>query len=274
MIKIKFHPAPLLITLSTLFLCQLADAGPWPLKVGSGSIGVSGSTLSATKIIDAQEITHDYAIQQNAVNLFGEVGILKNYSLGYSFTPFHSVTSDSFDTQGWSNLDLAVNQYLGRINSSVFGLEYSTSLPIGKENPASAPKYLYSLYGPKVWSFGFMPEWGLGQGANWYKAGLGFRYRSDDYTAQARYELMGGRHFGESKKFGLRLAFSGIIPFESKTNGKPSDQEQYFGIQIAADWKFNQNWNAFLQGDGMTPPPKEEPLGGRLNLGLIYSFMN
>ncbi len=272
MINSKISPINYFLVLSTLIFFSLANAGPWRQKVGAGSIGMAASTLSAPKIIDAQGKTHDYAIQHNAINLFGEVGILKNFALGFSFTPFHSVTSDSFDTQGWSNLDLTLNQYLGHIQGSVFSLAYSSSLPIGKENPSSAPPFLYSLFGPKSWSLGLMPEWGMGQGANWYKAGLGFRYRSDDYTSQARYELMGGRNFGEKKRFGLRLAFSGCIPLDAKSNGKPSDQEQYFGIQIAADWKIKPNWSVFFQGDTMTPPPKEEPLGARLNLGLIYKF--
>jgi hypothetical protein len=145
-------------------------------------------------------------------------------------------------------------------------------LPLGNRNSERAPEFLPALIAQDAWALEIMPQWGLGLKGAWYQGGLGLRVRGEDRVAQLRYQLMGGRRFGESQTWGGRLAFSGVVPLDAESNELPSDQEQYFGFQLAVDSRIAQNWGAFFQLDGMLGPPQEQWLNGRFNLGLSWKW--
>ncbi len=261
-----------LLAIISMLLVVHAHAGPWPRQPGSGVAAVSASFLTAEKLVDAQGDERDYGATEVGFNAYGEVGLARHWALGFSMTPFKAVESDSIDAQGWSDLELNLTRHLFRSGRAVFALRVGGAVPLGNRNSDDAPDFLPALLAQDAWAAEIMPQWGYGAGGGWYQGGLGLRVRGDDRVAQFRYQLMGGRRFGATKTWGARLAFSGVVPLESASNGLPSDQEQYFGFQIATDARLTQALGAFLQLDGMLGPPQEQWFGGRLNLGLTYGW--
>ena len=245
-------------------LCAPVFAGPWLPKPGSGSMTLGAAFLQALKVSDARGEARDYSLSEFGIGLGGEYGIFPWAALALSWNPFKAVWSDSADRNGIGDTELGLNLKLAKIGGHRLALRLAGRMPLGETN-SGVPDYVYALHSQGVWAAELQPQWGWAGRGMWLQAGLGARLRSDGFAAQGIYHFSGGKALGA---WSPRIGFSGLIPLDSRGNGKPSDQEQYYGWQAAVDRRLGNAYKIGLQFDGMFTGGQELPLGLRSNLYL------
>jgi len=247
-----------------------AYAGAWPIVPGHGSATVGLSFLNSKSVSDEEGKSHDYAVREIGLSTFGQTGVLPRLSLNWSWGLLKSVTSDSLDKAGVTDPELGVTYFLGHLKPMYFSIFINSRIPLGSENTDRVPNFVYPIFSQQEWAFDIKPLIGWSQWGWWFQGSTGPRLRSGDLSAQWTYNIAGGKKMGQA--FSGMLALSGILPIDKKTNASPSDQEQYFGFQIAVGYLIKQHWTTGLQMDGMATPGQGMPLAGRFNLFETYAW--
>jgi hypothetical protein len=252
---------------------SLAHAGAWPLNPGAGHGIGNLSYLQADQVVDSKGKRHNYNISEIALNGSVEIGIAPQFSAGAAICPQKIVISDSGDAIGASDLELWADQHLWTRGKLHFAMRLLAVFPVGLENPGWTPDWLYALHSQGGLAAELMPLLGWSYHSLWMQGGLGARLRGNGLAGQFKYQYALGKSFGADQWLALRLGFSGLIPLDTQSNGKPSDQEQYYGQQLAAETKLPQRFRLGLQFDSMVTPGQELPLGLRSNLYLAWSWI-
>jgi hypothetical protein len=223
------------------------------------------SFLTASSVSDKNGETFDYAVDELGFNLFVDAGIAPGWAVGLAWTPVKMIWSDSLERVGPTDGEISVTRSLGKAGAHRFAVKLGGVIPVGSPNPSEVPDSVYALFSQDVGGGELQPQWGWAGGGYWVQALAGLRMRSDGFAAQGRYGFAGGRSFGD---LGMRFGLSGLLPLDTESNGRPSDQEQYYGFQLAADYRLNPDYKIGVQLDGMVGSGQELPLGGRGNLYL------
>jgi|GEM_PF-4928238 len=270
--KTERFPGARLMAAVVLLGYGLVQAGAWNRKPGAGVVTGSISFLTASEVSDAKGNRRDYAIKELAVAAYGEYGVFQSLAFGAAISPHKFVYSDSGDAQGVSDLELWGDRHLLTRGNLQVAMRLLAVFPVGLENRAWTPDWLYALHSQGALGIEAMPLLGWSRQGLWMQGGLGGRLRGNGLVGQFRYQYSVGTSVGPGKWLGLRLGLSGVVPLESESNGKPSDQEMYFGQQLAAEAKLPQRLRLGLQFDSMISAGQELPLGLRSNLFLGWAW--
>lgn len=258
------------LTLLILGLASIAGAGAWPTTPGSGKAAVGLSRVEAATVVDARGGTHAYGFVETGLSTYGEVGLIRRLSLGWAWGLIKQVESDSVDASGTTDPELSLTWHLGRRGALTFALQGTGALPLGPENPSSAPDFAPPFFSPGAYALELRPLAGWSGGPWWAQAGAGLRARSHDRSWQFRYAAAAGRSWG--RYFAGLLSFDGVQPLDREGSGVPGDQETYYGYHIGVDVRPTPATRLGFQFDSMFTYGQELPLGARLNLvaGLAW----
>jgi hypothetical protein len=247
-----------------------ARAGAWPVRPGSGKAVLSASYLKAGTVTDAQGDKQPFDIEETALSTFGEIGLTPALAAGWSWTPVKSADAETFRKVSPGDPELSLSWHLKSAGALQIAAQAMAAFPLGAENPDGSPDFLYGVFSHRAFAFEARPVIGWAGGGIWLQGGAGPRLRTNGLAAQFHYNLAGGGGIGSRAAW--LLAFSGVTPLDGEPAGKPGDQEQYFGYQAAAEYRFAPAWQAGLQFDSMFTLGREMPLGGRLNLFARYAW--
>lgn len=247
-----------------------ARAGAWSVRPGAGKAVLSASHLKAGSVTDAQGGKRRYDIEETALSTFGEIGLTQALAAGWSWTLVKSVDAESFQEVSSGDPEVSLSWHLKSAGALQIAAQAIAVFPLGSENPEGSPEFLYGVFSHRAFALEVRPGIGWAGGGIWLQGGAGPRLRTNDLAAQFHYNLAGGGGIGA--RVSWLLAFSGVTPLDDKPAGKPGDQEQYFGYQAAAEYRFSPAWQTGLQFDSMFTLGREMPLGGRLNFFARYAW--
>jgi hypothetical protein len=254
-------------------LTQTVSAGAWPTPVGAGSAVVNASYLQAEQVSDAQGRKRDFALKEFAISGYGSYGLFKWASIGAAMAPHKIVFAKGQTEIGATDLEAWIDPHLYSHKAWHFALRLKGVFPIGLENSSWVPDYLYAMHSQGVLGFEAMPLFAWSRGSLWIQGGAGARIRGGGLVGQGRYQFdLGSRLFATTWAL-WRLGLSGIVPLDTRSNGKPSDQERYFGQQLAFEAKLPRRLKLGLQFDSMVNAGQEMPLGLRSNAYLGWSWL-
>lgn len=240
------------------------------MKPGAGKATLGVSYLTAQSVIDAHGDKRKFAMTETEVTTYGEVGLVRRVSLGWTWGVLKAVDSDSGDQVANTDPELALSWNIGKRGSWVLALQALGQIPLGPENPGKVPAYAPVFFSQQAFAFELRPLVGWTGGGWWAQAGMGGRIRSGDLAGQFRYTAAAGRGFGES--FSGLFALDGVLPLDDGRSGKPGDQEQYYGYHLAADFRLWREWQIGTQFDSMLTLGQELPFGTRFNLYTRFSW--
>lgn len=250
-----------------------AFAGAWPTPVGAGSAVVNLSYLQAEQYSDPRGQKQDLKLREIAVSGYGTYGLFKWASVGAAMAPHKLLLAQGHVAAGVTDLEAWIDPRLYSYHTWHFALRVKGVFPIGLGNPSWLPDDFYAVHSQGGLALEVMPLFGWSRSSFWIQGGVGARARSKELVGQARYQFdLGSPLFG-SPWAAWRLGLSGIVPLDNRSNGAPSDQEQYFGQQLAFEAKLPRRLKAGLQFDSMINAGQEMPLGLRSNVYLGWSWL-
>jgi hypothetical protein len=250
--------------------CPGAWAGARAVRPGSGSAVLAASHVGAHSVIDRKGDKHPFSIRETSLSTYGELGLTRSLAAGWSWTGVKAVASDSFDAISPGDPEVSLTWHIGSKGAWQFAAQGSAAFPLGADNPASSPDFLYGVFSQGAFAFEARPVLGWSGGGTWLQAGAGPRLRTRDLAPQFHYNLAGGGAI--AKRIGWQLAFDGLIPLDTRPSGKPGDQEKFYGYHLGGDYRFFRAWQAGLQFDSMFTLGQELPLGARYNAFVRFAW--
>jgi hypothetical protein len=265
-------PFPLTyLFLPALIIPDRVHAGAWAVAPGAGKAVISTSYLKARKVIDSDGKKHAFDVEERALSTFGEIGLAPDFSAGWSWTPAKAAVLDSFDKMSPGDPEFSLSWHVKSMGKLQIAAQALAVFPLGSRNPTESPDYLYGVFSHRAFAFEVRPVLGWSGGGVWLQAGAGPRARTNALSPQFHYNLAFGGGLGP--RLAWLLALSGIVPLDTETNGKPGDQEKYFGYQVAGEYLFTPAWQAGAQFDSMFTVGQEMPLGARVNVFVRFAWL-